>query len=103
MKCFSVVSKLRPRVAMLRQRHLAMVVAAGLTAFSLACDESRGPTSPSSRVPSGGSPQPAETRTGLVDGIVRDDSGSVSGALVEVTGTPGGSATTGMNGVFSFI
>ena len=103
MQCFSVVSRLRSRVAIVRQRHVALVLAAGLALGTLACDESRGPTSPSSRVPSIGSPSPADTQTGLIDGVVRDDSGSIAGALVEVTGTPGGSATTGMNGVFSFI
>lgn len=101
MEWSSVVSMLRLRVAIPRQRSLALV-AAGLVLASVACSNSDGPTSPSSRVPDGTSP-PAETsQTGLIDGAVRDADGAVAGALVEVTGAPGGSATTGIGGVFSF-
>ena len=98
MKWFSVAWRLRLRVAILRQRGVALLLAAGVALCPLAC-ESRSPTSPSQPAPSGGS---TDAQTGLVDGIVRDVGGPVTGALVEVTSVPGGSATTGTDGVFSF-
>jgi len=100
MEWFSVATRLRLRVAILRQRPVALILAAGVALCPLAC-ESRGPTSPSQPAPSGGS-STTDAQTGLVDGIVRDVSGPVTGALVEVTSAPGGSATTGADGVFSF-
>jgi hypothetical protein len=103
MEWSSVVSRLRLCVALTRQRRAVVLLAAGLALGPLACDDSKGPTSPSTPAPEGaGSPGTEVAQTGLIDGVVRDGEGGLAGALVEVTGAPGGSATTGTAGVFSF-
>jgi len=79
------------------------LLAAGLALSPLACGDSDRPTSPSTGAPGNVTSPPAETpQTGLIDGTVRDADGAVVGALVEVTAAPGGSATTGTAGTFSF-
>ena len=92
MEWSSVVSMLRPRVAIPRQRILALV-AAGLVLASFACSNSDGPTSPSSRVTDGTSP-PTETTSPpvpqppyIVRGLVRNGHGvPVPGAEVWIYG-----------------
>jgi hypothetical protein len=101
MEWFSVVSRLRLRVAIQQQRHVALLLTAALALSPLACGESNGPTSPSGGT-SGGGPPTSAAQEGFIDGTVRDSSGVVAGALVEVTAAPGGSATTSTGGVFSF-
>ena len=102
MKWSSVVSGLRLHVAIPRQRCAAVFVATSLALGPIACGDSDRVTSPSTRTPGNVTSPPAEPQTGLVDGTVRDADGAVVGALVEVTAAPGGSATTGASGVFSF-
>jgi hypothetical protein len=102
MEWSSVVSRLRLYVAVPRQPHAILLLATGLALSPLACGDSTSPTSPSTRANGVGSPGTDVPETGLIDGVVRDGDGALAGALVEVTGTPGGSATTSMAGVFSF-
>ncbi len=112
MEWSSVVSRLRRRVviprqwdchAIPRQRHAVILLTAGLALGAVACNDSDRPTSPSIGAAGNVTAPPAETpQTGLIDGTVRDADGAVVGALVEVTASPGGSATTGTAGTFSF-
>jgi hypothetical protein len=89
--------------AIARQWHAVVLLAAGLAVGAIACSDSDRPTSPSTDTPANVTSPPEEIpETGLIDGTVRDADGAVSGALVEVTGAPGGSATTSAAGVFSF-
>jgi hypothetical protein len=101
MEWSSVVSRLRLRVAISRQWHTALLVIVAVTLGTIACNDSDRPTSPSTGAPGNVTTAPAET-TGLIEGTVRDADGAVEGSLVEVTASPGGSATTGTAGTFSF-
>ena len=104
MECVSVAARPRARVAILRQLHIAPLIVVGLALGSIACSSQTGvPTSPSDRATDGAaSPPTGTTDLGFIDGTVRDVNGILAGVLVEVTGTPGGSATTSTAGLFSF-
>jgi hypothetical protein len=97
MEWFSVASWLRQRVAILQRQRVILLLAAALTLCPIACGDPDRPTSPSEP----GSPATI-AQDGFIDGTVRDSSGPVAGALIEITGSPGGSATTNAHGVFSF-
>jgi hypothetical protein len=99
-----VAARPRARVAILRQLHIALLIVVGLALSSIACSSQTDvPTSPSDRATDGAaSPPTGTTDLGFIDGTVRDVNGTLEGVRVEVTGTPGGSATTSAAGLFSF-